>query len=339
MPNDKPLKGPDKAAAFLLSLDEVQATQVLKHLPDHLVGEIAEAMTKLDPGSASEERIHGLFKDIATMTNVRGPVRPQQPSEMRAMLADTFGEQKAKKVLDDLDARNEREFPFRALAQYPPPSIAAVLTAEAPSVAAVVLAHLDPSMSAAVLSAFDEEQSIEVVRRMTNMVPPGFETLRAIAQDIESQLDGAVATSAVDTSRQLKTVAELLNYSGAELEQSVLSGIESEDEDKAKEIKEYMFTWDDLASVERRAMQKILGSVNTRTLSIALKACTPDIEANIMDNLSSRVRSMVAEERELAGPMPMSEVELMRSEVMDAVRALMDSGEFRPTKAGEDLVT
>ncbi|MDF1799703.1 MAG: FliG C-terminal domain-containing protein [Planctomycetota bacterium] len=336
---DKHLKGPDKVAAFLLSLDEVQATAVLKHLPDHLVGEIAEAMTKLDPNAASEDRIHSLFRDIATRTNVRGPVRPQRPSEMRAMLADTFGEGRAEKVIQDIDTRNRREFPFRNVAKYAPPSIAAVLRHEAPAVAAVVLAHLEPAMSAAVLSAFDEEQSIEVVRGMTNMVPPGFETLQAIAQDVESQLDGAIAISSVDTSRQLKTVAELLNFSGADLEQSVLAGIEAENEDKAKEIKEYMFTWDDLAGVEKRAMQKILGSVNTRTLSIALKASLPDVEQNIMANLSSRVRGMVAEERELAGPVAMSEVDLMRAEVMDAVRALMESGEFRPAKSGEDLVT
>ena len=48
---------------------------------------------------------------------------------------------------------------------------------------------------------------------------------------------------------------------------------------------------------------------------------------------------MVSEERELTGPMAMSEVRLMRTEVMEAVRALMDSGEFKPSKSGEDLVT
>ena len=57
-----------------------------------------------------------------------------------------------------------------------------------------------------------------------------------------------------------------------------------------------------------------------------------------MDNLSSRVRAMVVEERELTGPMPMSEVRVMRAEVMEAVRTLMDSGEFKPSKSGEDLV-
>ena len=336
---DKPLQGTDKVAAFLLSLDGDAAVKVLKHLPEFLVSEIAEAMTTLDPSLASEERINKLFKDIATRTDVRGPVRPVKPDEMQTMLRETFGPERAERVLNDIDSRNEREFPFRNVERYAPQSIAAVLQNESPSVAAVVLAHVDPTTSAGVLAAIDEDAAIEVVRRMTTMVPPGFETLKAIAEDLESQLDGAVAVATVDTSRQLKTVAEMLNYSGSELEASVLSGIEGEDEDKAKEIKEYMFTWDDLASIEKRAMQKILGSVNTRTLSIALKACTPDVEKNIMDNLSSRVRSMVAEERELAGPMPMSEVRVMRSEIMDAVRALMESGEFRPTKSGEDLVT
>ena len=43
--------------------------------------------------------------------------------------------------------------------------------------------------------------------------------------------------------------------------------------------------------------------------------------------------------RELTGPMAMSDVRVMRAEVMEAVRALMDSGEFKPSKSGEDLVT
>jgi flagellar motor switch protein FliG len=335
---EKALKGTEKVAAFLLSLDGASAVTVLKHLPDYLVAEIAESMTTLDPSLANEQRINALFKDIATRTDVRGPVRPHKKDEMKSMLQNTFGPERANRVLLDIETRNEREFPFRNVERYAPQSIAAVLRDEAPSVAAVVLAHLNPSTSAAVLAGFEEEQAIDVVRRMTNMVPPGFETLKSIAADLETQLDGAIAVSVVDTSRQLKTVAEMLNYSGAELEESVLGGIQGEDEDKAREIKEYMFTWDDLASIEKRAMQKILGAVNTRTLSIALKAATADVEKNIMDNLSSRVRAMVVEERELTGPMPMSEVRVMRAEVMEAVRTLMDSGEFKPSKSGEDLV-
>ena len=107
----------------------------------------------------------------------------------------------------------------------------------------------------------------------------------------------------------------------------------------ATETREFMFTWDDLATVDRRAMQKILASVDTRTLSMALKASPPEVETNIMSNLSSRVGEMVAEEREIAGAVPLTEVIEARDEILRSARTMMESGEFSPARSGEELVT
>ena len=85
-------------------------------------------------------------------------------------------------------------------------------------------------------------------------------------------------------------------------------------------------------------MQKILSAVDTRTLSLSLKGCSPEVEANIMANLSSRVRAMVLDEKDLAGLVPLSEVIEARNEIMLAVRGLMDSGEFNPARTGEEMV-
>ena len=106
----------------------------------------------------------------------------------------------------------------------------------------------------------------------------------------------------------------------------------------AAEIRESMFTWVDLGEVDKRSMQKILASVDTRTLALALKACVPEVEANVISNLSTRVQEMVAEERELAGLVPMTEVLASRAEIMRAVHALIDAGEFKPSRGGEELV-
>jgi flagellar motor switch protein FliG len=78
--------------------------------------------------------------------------------------------------------------------------------------------------------------------------------------------------------------------------------------------------------------------VDTKTLSIALKGASEAVEGNILDNLSSRVREMVAEEREIAGPMPMSDVQDARNEIMISIRALIEAGDFRPTRGADDLV-
>ena len=142
-----------------------------------------------------------------------------------------------------------------------------------------------------------------------------------------------------DPADSIKSVADLMNFSGSEVEKAVLGGLEEEDEEMAGQVREFMFTWEDLAAIEKRAMQKVLASVDTRTLSMSLKGCSPQVEDNIMTNLSSRVREMVVDERELTGAVPLSEVIAARNEVMLAVRGLMDSGEFSPARAGEELVS
>ena len=130
----------------------------------------------------------------------------------------------------------------------------------------------------------------------------------------------------------------MLHYTTVETERSLLEALEGEDDEMVGEIREYMFTWTNLSEVDKRSMQKILASVDTRTLAIALKACPPDVEDNVIGNLSERVKEMVIEERELAGPVPMPEVQAARGEVLRGVHALIDSGEFQPMRGGEDLV-
>ena len=175
---------------------------------------------------------------------------------------------------------------------------------------------------------------------MANLTPPGAETLKSIGRNLEVRLRILSETPAPpDPSSRLKTIAEMLNYTSPDMERSVLEGLEREGEDTVTEIREFMFTWKDIAEVDKRAMQKILASVDTRTLAIALKACSAEVEQNVTDNLSSRVKAMVVEERELAGAIPMSEVLFARGELLKAVHALIDSGEFQPSRGGEEMVS
>jgi len=137
---------------------------------------------------------------------------------------------------------------------------------------------------------------------------------------------------------RLQAIAELLSYTDPSIEKGALESIASEDEEIANELREHMFTWDDLGTVDRRVMQKILGTVDTKTLSVAIKACPKAVEDNLLGNLSSRVRDMVAEERELVGSVPMTTVEGARNEILQNIRAMIESGEFQPSRSGEDLV-
>lgn len=332
--------GPQRVAAFLLSLGREEAAAVFRHLDEEVIVEVVEAMGGLDPSLTGSEFIRELDRSFVRSMAHSGGARLRGEADLRILLEKTLGKKDAEALFEKIHHRLVHERPFLALESEDPANVAKVLGEESDAVCGLVLAHLPPQLAAEILGAFEAERSLTVVKRMATLVPPGFDTLFAIAQDLSARLaEIASGPVAPDPAAQRKSVAEILNYSNPETERSVLEGLVEVDEEMATEIREHMFTWEDLASVDRRAMQKILSSVDTRTLSVSLKASSKAVQNNIMDNLSSRVKDMVADERELAGALPMSEVQAAREEIMRAVRALMESGEFRPTRAGEELVS
>ncbi len=332
--------GAQRAAAFLLSLDKDTSANVMRGLDPKVVSKIAEAMTSLDPTLCSAEAVDSLYRALALTFHQKTGVRPQDSYELFALLEDSYGPEEAERVIQDIQARRRREQPFQFLEAVPAALSARVLQEESPAVVALVLSHVAPATSADVLGAFDEDTTLEIVKRMTTVTPPGIETMLTIADDLQDRIREASLVPAPRAQEDsLRTVADMLNFAEAEIEHAVLTRLEEDDGDTAGQVRDLMFTWDDLASIEKRAMQKILASVDTKTLSIALKASPEPVFDNVMDNLSSRVRDMVIDEKELLGPMPFSEVLQSRAAIMAAVRALMDAGEFSPARASDELVT
>ena len=61
--------------------------------------------------------------------------------------------------------------------------------------------------------------------------------------------------------------------------------------------------------------------------------------SGLLDQIKRGISVKAAEERELAGAMPLSEVLAAREQVMSTVRGMIESGEFSPARSGEELVT
>ena len=332
--------GTHRVAAFLLSLDKEISAAVMRHLEPKVVADVAEAMTELDPDLCTPEAVDGLYEDLARTVYQRTGVRPQDDFELHEILENTYGDDEAQRVIRGIYDRRRKEQPFGFVEQHNPEVVARVLADESPAVVALVMAHIAPAVSAEVLAAFTDEVALDIVQRMTNINPPGIDTMLAIADDLQERLVHAASMPPPpDPADSLKTVAELLNFSQSDIERFVLEGLEEADEKMADQVRDFMFTWEDMATIERRAMQKILAAVDTRTLAMSLKGSSSEVEENIMNNLSTRVKEMVADERDLAGAVPVTEVVEARNEVLMAVRGLMESGEFRPARAGEGLVT
>jgi flagellar motor switch protein FliG len=336
---EAPLSGAHKVAAFLLTLEKPVAATLLKQMDAKAMAEVAAAMTILDPRLSKNEAIDALYRELSRKLNMGVGPRAQDDAELTVILETAIGRERARAVIAQIHERRRVEHPFAILEEEPLPVLCATLAEESNAVVALVLAHLKPDQSAEVLSALGAERALDVVLRIAAIAPPPTETLIQVANEIrERMVEFSKRPRPFAKESALKSVAQMLNLTGETVERAVMDGLGASHEELLAKVKEAMFTWDDLGKVDKRGMQKILGSIETRTLAISLKGCPPEVEQNILANLSQRVRAMVADERELAGPMPMLQVQESRNEIMKNVRALMEAGEFKPAKGGEELV-
>jgi flagellar motor switch protein FliG len=331
--------GAERVAAFLLSLEQDAAAELLARLEPGVMTSVIDAMAKIDGALLESKSLTSLYATLARELHGPRKARKKSETELQQLLSGSLGEERAAAVMAEIEQRRRHEHPFRGVESHPAGKITSLLRGESDAVVALVLAHLEPHLSSEVLAAMEGPRALAIVKRMAHLRPPAFDLLDKIARDLEARLNEAGEPAPEHAQPPLKTIAEMLAMGGPPLETSVLSGLGGEDEKMAKGIREFLFTWNDLAGVDKRGMQKILASIDTKTLSVAIKGSSKEVEANILGNLSSRVREMLADERELAGPMPIAEVEAARAEVMNAVRGLMESGEFKPQREGEGLVS
>ena len=336
--NTQDLRGDQRVAAFLLSLDRDKAAELMSRLDPSVVPAVAQAMLELDESFQDPESVDVLYTEVARDLHTRRGVDCAPVDALHELLNKSFGDAKGDEVAGEIESRRLAERPFRVVEESSPGSIATALAEESISIVAVILAHMTPAIAAEVLGRMEESRGLEIVQRMANLEPIQPGTLANLALHLGAQVARHEESRITEGPARVQSIAEMLNFTRQDVERSILENLEKEDEEMASEIRENMFTWADLGDVDKRSMQKILASVDTRTLALALKACAPEVEENVLANLSTRVQEMVAEERELAGLVPMTDVLGARAEIMRAVHALIDAGEFKPSRGGEELV-
>ena len=336
------LTGPERVATLLLSLDKEASAALLRHIGPEVLTEVAEAMTRIDPQVSTHECAIDLQRLLAVEATGPGPVQPKKDDELGQLLDDGIGPAQSREVVEQLRERRMNERPFLELEARPPDEVARALEDESPAVCALVLAHLEPSMSATILSLLDSDKALGIVKRMAALKPPGIAMLRSICESVvEGIAELASGPVVSDPEDRLKTIATMLNFSNTEVEQKVLTGLSEDDEETAQVIREHMFAWDDLSTIDKRSMQKILGlGRHPHPVDRPQGLQASDIEDNVTGEPQFPCASdMVVEERDLAGAMPLTEVLAARNQVMTTVRGMIESGEFSPARSGEELVT
>lgn len=329
------LSGLEKAAIVLVSLGDQFAAEVFKNLDKDEIRQVGVAMQRL--GTVEAETVDALLGDfMASLENDVGPMVGGDQAARRALQL-ALGDEGSAGLIKELDKARD-PVPFSKVKNVDSKTMASFIKNEHPQTIAVILAHLPQVKAAEVVREFPENLQFEVVQRISNldMIPPG------IIEEIDAVLQREMLTTeGVDTSvlGGVEAVAELLNNVDKATEEHIFSRLEEEDAELADQIRQLMFVFDDLITVDDRGIRTLLKEVRNEDLTVALKTASDELGNKILSNVSERAAAMIREDLEVMGPMRLSEVEEAQQKIIQVARRLEKEGKIViGGKGGEDVL-
>ena len=137
----------------------------------------------------------------------------------------------------------------------------------------------------------------------------------------------------------MQTLIDILNRSDRTTERSIFEGLETHDAELADEVRSRMFVFEDIVSLDDRAVQLVLRQVESKDLATALKGVRDEVRSKIMRNISERAAENLEEEIILLGSVRLKMVEEAQGGIVRVIRALEESGEVTVSRGNDEFVT
>ena len=326
------MTGPKKAAILLLALGEDGAADVMKNLEEAEIQQVGYYMSRFTDVSPEElDIVLEEFYRNSVMAD-EGVNISSSPDFVKNALTKALGADRAKELSENLGA-GEEEAGLEALRYAEPIMIANYIRTEHPQTIALILSYLkNAEQSSAVLRDLPESLQADILYRMAviESIPPGVISEMNEVLTEEMKTAGSMATSVGG----VEPVAEILNSVDKATETRILSSIEETNPELAEQIRELMFTFEDMALIDAKQMQLVMKDVDQADMVLALKTASDAVKELIFSSMSSRAAEMVRDDLENLGPAKISDVEAAQQKIIKVVKKLEEAGTIIIAGAG-----
>lgn len=326
------LTGKQKAAILLISLGPDVSASIYKHLSEDEIEQLTleiSSVRKVEP-SLKEAVLHE-FEQITLAQNYleKGGV-----SYAKQVLEKALGPEQAMMIINRLTSSLQvRPFDFARKAD--PMQLLNFIQHEHPQTIALILSYLEPSQAGQILSSLPQERQADIARRIATMGSTSPEVINEVEQILERKLSATVTQDYTQTGG-LEAVVEVLNGVDRATEKIIIDTLEIQDPALAEEIKQRMFVFEDIVTLDNRSIQRVIRDVENDDLLLSLKVASEEVKSIIFKNMSSRMVETFKEEMEFMGPVRLKDVEEAQSRIVAAIRRLEDAGEIVLARGGGD---
>ncbi|HRY54660.1 MAG TPA: flagellar motor switch protein FliG [Spirochaetia bacterium] len=322
-----------KAAKFLLLLGTEEAAKVVSHLGPEEVEAVSREILKVRSIDAIEA--NEVLAEFGWLVKTKGWTIEGGPETAEKMLAAAFGPERARALLRK--AAPEALRPFRFLNDFEPKDLQIILKDESPQVLAVILPYLEPKRASGLLERLPEELRIELVKRVARLEKVSPEVLRQVEEGLKERIRriGTMSGEELDGKAAL---AGILRHVDPRLEARVLEALEEESPELSRNVRERLFTLEDVLRVPDRYLQEALRDFQERDVALVLKGRDDEFKEKLLRNVSSNRRSLIVDEYSLLGAVRREDADEAARELLSYLKRAWEDGDLA-LEGEDDLVS
>ena len=328
------ISGTRKAAILMAIMGEEAASAIFKHLPDKDVQMVTKELA--DVQGVPPEVAHQVLEEYSKLALTQDYLAQGGIDFASRTLVKAFGEENAQYLLKQVGRLQQlRAGQLNSLAQADPQQLAKFLEGEHPQTIALILAHLDGKQASALLMKLPEQSRAEAVKRLAQLRQFSPEMAEKVSVVLNRRLQ-SLGEQSRKTYAGFKSVADVMNRLEGTIAKGILESIEQADAKLAINIRNLMFTFEDLLGVSDVHVREWLGAMDKKTLAVALKGASADLKDHIFHAMSSRAVDMLKEDMEALGPVRAREVAQAQQEAVTLLRKLEAEGKVILKAEGDD---
>ncbi len=312
----------EKVAILFLQLGEDITAEIFSNMSVDAITEVSKYIAggrsiEKPVATAILEEFHAIFQSGQFLTS--GGME-----YARELLYRTLGPEEAKRVLEKLSKSMQNTQNFSYLSKIKPQQLSDFIVNEHPQTIALILAHMDATEAADTLQFFPDDLRSEVAMRMAKLGDISPSVIKRVSAVLESKLE-SLASYKVEVGGP-RAVADVFNRLGAKSSKATLAQIEQQDEELASLIKDMMFTFEDMVSLDKGAITETLKAVDKAELMLALKSSPEELKEKFFSAMSERARDAFEEEMQFLGAVKMKDVETAQRKIVEVVNGLAEAG-------------
>ncbi len=323
-----------KAAVVLMSLGKDLAGDVMKHLTESEVKKLSRAFMSVHEVGGDSQRESA--SEFQTMLRASETVVVDGSEFAKQVISQAFGDDTGESLLEYVTG--SRKEPLSTLINDIPANIVDnFIQSEHPQTIAFLLTKMPPDAAAEMLGKMTEEMQTDVLVRVSQLEHVKGDVVDEVREVLRTQLRG-VSMGEEEEVGGPKATADILNFIDRSNEERIITEIEDMLPELAEEIRNLMFTFEDITKIDDRSIQTILKEVPRDQLVLSLKTASEDLQDLLFRNISQRAAEMLRDDLDTLGPTKLKDVEKAQQSIVDVVRRLEAEGQITISSGAADEV-